>query len=76
MFPLVACPVSSAGCECWGECPGNAWRRLMKSFMKIFYFFFFFFLVCLFFLKYICRMNVNILFFSSLCGFPAVREFD
>ena len=49
MFPLVACPVSSAGCECWGECPGNAWRRLMKSFMKIFYFFFFFSCVSVFF---------------------------
>ena len=84
MFPLVACPVSPlatpsllgrAGvglCERWGECLRNAWRTLMKIFMKIFYFFF----VCLFFLKYICRMDVNMLLFSSLCGFPVVREFD
>ena len=72
MFPLVACPVSSAGCERWGECPRNAWRTLMKSFIKISIFF----LVRVCFLKYFCTMNVNILFFSSLCGLPVVREFD
>ena len=74
MFPLVACPVSSAGWERWRvlqKCVAEAYENFYENFL-----FFFFFLVYLFFLKYICRMNVNILFFSSLCGFPAVREFD
>ena len=71
MFPLVACPVSSAGWERWRvlqKCVADAYENFYENFL-------FFFCVSVF-LKYICRMDVNMLFFSSLCEFPVVREFD